>query len=326
MTTGRAAFIRELGDPSVIEVGELPVPPLGPLDVLVSAEAMAANHVDTFVRSGGYATPTPFPFVVGRDLVGTVAAVGGGVTGFVPGDRVWTNSLGHGGRQGSFATLVAVPAERLYPLPPSVAAYDAVRVLHVAATAWLGLFRRASLALGETVLVNGAGGGVGSCVVQLAKAAGARVVATTSAADLAWVRSCGADEVLDHGSPDLAAALDDVVGPGVDVWWDNSGINDVASALPRLSLGGRVLMISGLSSRPSFAAGDLYTRDASVLGFAISNASVSDLASAARAINALLARGALSVQPGEVFPLSRAADAHRALEAGARGRLLVVPD
>jgi NADPH:quinone reductase-like Zn-dependent oxidoreductase len=322
----RAAFVNRLGDPSVIEVGELPAPAVGPLDVLVSAEAMAVNHVDTFVRSGAYATPTPFPFVIGRDLVGTVAAVGSGVAGFSVGDRVWTNSMGHGGRQGTFASLVAVPAERLYRLPSGVPVEDAARVLHVAATAWLGLFRHARLSLGETVLVNGAGGGVGTAVVQLAKAAGAFVVATTSAADVDWVESCGADVVLDYRSPSLASSLDDRVGDGVDVWWDNSGINDLAFALPRLAIGGRFVMISGMDATPTVRAGDLYTRDASLLGFAISNASLSDLASAARAINGLLARGALASRAGEVFPLSRAADAHRAIEAGAKGRLLVLPD
>jgi NADPH:quinone reductase-like Zn-dependent oxidoreductase len=317
--------VDQLGDPSVIEVAELPVPAVGPLDVLVSAETMAVNHVDTFVRSGSYATPTPFPFVIGRDLVGTVSSVGAGVTGFSVGDRVWTNSMGHGGRQGTFADVVVVPAERLYPLPSRVPSYDAARVLHVAATAWLGLFRHARLSLGETVLVNGAGGGVGTAVVQLAKAAGARVVATTSESDMEWVRSCGADVVLDYRTPSLAEAVESAAPSGVDVWWDNSGFNDVGFALPRLAIGGRFVMISGLDSRPSVRAGDLYTRDVSLLGFAISNASVSDLASAAQAINAMLARGSLRSRAGDVFPLSRAADAHRAVESGANGRLLVVP-
>lgn len=322
----RAAFVNQLGDPSVIEVGDLPVAAVGPLDVLVSAEAMAVNHVDTFVRSGSYATPTPLPFVIGRDLVGTILTVGDAVTGFAVGDRVWTNSMGHGGRQGTFAASVVVPAERLYPLPTGVPSHDAARVLHVAATAWLGLFRHAGLSLGETVLVNGAGGGVGTAVGQLAKAAGARVVATTSAARIDWVRSCGADEVLDYRSPSLAGDIGSAAPCGIDVWWDSSGINDVGLALPRLALGGRFLMISGMDSQPSLRAGDLYPRDASLLGFAISNASVSDLASAARPINALLAGGALRSRAGEVFPLARAADAHRAVEAGAEGRLLVVPD
>lgn len=113
----RAAYVTELGAADVIRVGELPVPAGGPTDVLVRVEVVAVNPVDTMVRSGAYPTPTPFPFVIGRDLVGTVAEASPGAAGFAPGDRVWCNSLGHGGRQGSFAEYAVVPAERLYPLP-----------------------------------------------------------------------------------------------------------------------------------------------------------------------------------------------------------------
>lgn len=93
----------------------MPVP--GPADVLVRVDALAVNHVDTFVRSGAYRTETPFPFIIGRDLAGTVTATGPDVSGFRPGDRVWSNSLGHDGRQGSFAQWASVPVERLYRLP-----------------------------------------------------------------------------------------------------------------------------------------------------------------------------------------------------------------
>ena len=94
----RAAYITELGPAEAIRVGDLPVPVPGPTDVLVRVEVVVVNPVDILVRSGGYSTPTPFPFVVGRDLVGTAAEVGAGTVGFAAGDRVWCNSLGHGGR------------------------------------------------------------------------------------------------------------------------------------------------------------------------------------------------------------------------------------
>jgi hypothetical protein len=104
----RAAYVTELGAADAIRVGELPVPAAGPTDVLVRVEVVAVNPVDTMVRSGAYPTPTPFPFVIGRDLVGTVAVAAPGAAGFAPGDRVWCNSLGHGGRQGSFAEYAVV--------------------------------------------------------------------------------------------------------------------------------------------------------------------------------------------------------------------------
>ena len=142
----RAAYITELGPPEAIRLGDLPVPEIGPTDVLAEVDTVTVNPVDTLVRSGGYQTPTPFPFVVGRDLVGTVAAVGAGVTGFAAGDRVWCNSLGHGGRQGSFAEYAAVPAERLYRLPDGADPVAAVASFHPAATAYLALYGTAGSA------------------------------------------------------------------------------------------------------------------------------------------------------------------------------------
>jgi NADPH:quinone reductase-like Zn-dependent oxidoreductase len=180
-----AAYITARGSADHIQIGALPTPAVGPTDVIVRARSCAVNHVDTYVRSGAYPTPTPFPFVIGRDVVGTVAAVGSGVAGFAVGDDVWCNSLGHGGRQGSFATHVVVPVDRLYPLPAGVDPDGAVVAAHPGATAYLGLVREAGLVPGETVVVAGAGGGVGSAAVQLAAMSGARVLATASGDDAA---------------------------------------------------------------------------------------------------------------------------------------------
>ncbi len=318
-----AAYITEHGSPDVIQVGRLPVPEPGPTDVLVRAELMAVNHVDTFVRSGAYATHTPFPFVIGRDLVGTVVATGAGVAEYGAGDRVWTNSLGHDGRQGSFAEYAVVSRDRLYPLPPGADARSAVIVLHTAATAYLGLFRTGSLRPGETVLVAGAGGGVGSVAVQLAAAAGARVVATASADDAEWCRTCGADVVLDYRDEALPKRLAEAAPGGYDIWWDNSGRNDLGLAVPLLASGGRIIAFAGLAARPVLPIGALYTRDASIRGFVISNATITDLADAADAINRLLATKGLAARTHHTAALTEAAAVHRQLETGVRGRIIV---
>jgi NADPH:quinone reductase-like Zn-dependent oxidoreductase len=321
-----AAFVRAPGPADSIEFGTLPVPRPGPTDVLVRVEATAVNHVDLFVRSGAYATHTPFPFIIGRDVAGTVAATGSGVRVFTAGDKVWANSLGYGGRQGSFAEYAVVGAERLFRLPDGVDPRWAVAVAHTAATAHIGLFREARLAPGESVFVGGAGGGVGSAVVQLARAAGARVIATTSGQDAQWCHSCGAHEVLDYHDPGLADTLRRVHPQGFDVWWDNSGTHDFETTLPLLRRGGRVIVLAGLTARPFLPVGQLYTRDASLRGFAISNASVEDLARAADAVNRLLGEGGLQSRVCQTFPLEKAAEAHRLMEAGARGgRILVIP-
>jgi NADPH:quinone reductase-like Zn-dependent oxidoreductase len=213
----RAAYITELGPAEAIRVGDLPVPVPGPTDVLVRVEVVVVNPVDILVRSGGYSTPTPFPFVVGRDLVGTAAEVGAGTVGFAAGDRVWCNSLGHGGRQGSFAEYAVVPAERLYRLPAAADPVAAVALFHPAATAYLALFRRGELRPTETVYVGGAAGNVGTAMTALASSGGARVLAGARAEDAEWCRAAGADEVVDYRDPDLrgrlAARVADWTGP-----------------------------------------------------------------------------------------------------------------
>lgn len=323
--TMQAAFIRETGGADKIEFGELPVPPLGPTDVLVRMEASEVNHVDLFVRSGAFPTPTPFPFVIGRDLVGTVMAAGLGAPDFSPGDRVWSNSLGHAGRQGAFAEYAVVSAERLYPLPSNVESAEAAAVLHGAATAHIGLVREAGLAAGETLLVEGAAGGVGSAVVQIATAMGARVIATASPQDADWCRRCGAEVVLDYHRDDLYRQVRNAAPEGVNVWWDCSGRHDFTHCLPLLALGGRAVIMAGLKeAAPRLPVGAMYTREVTLHGFAISNAGVSDLARAARVINRLLSEGRLKGRIGATYSLTQAAAAHEAMASGAvRGRVVV---
>ncbi|WP_422733117.1 NADPH:quinone reductase [Micromonospora sp. WMMD558] len=321
-----AAYLTELGGPEGIRIGHLPVPVPGPTDVLVRTALMAVNHVDTFVRSGGYRTQTPIPFVIGRDLVGTVVRTGEGVDDLAIGAKVWCNSLGHQGRQGSFAEFAVVPRERLYRLPAQADPATAVSVLHTAATAYLGLFRTGSLRPGETVLVAGAAGGVGSAAVQLAVAAGARVIATAVPEDFDWCRRCGADVLIDYRDQALPALLAEAAPEGFDLWWDNSGRHDLDLAVPLLKRGGRIIALAGMAARPVLPMGALYTRDASIRGFVISNASAADLAEAAAVVNDLLATNRLISRINGTYPLTAAAEAHRQMEAGVKGRILVASD
>ncbi|GAB3569224.1 NADPH:quinone reductase [Spelaeicoccus albus] len=325
--TMRAAFIEGNGPADAIEVGRLPVPTPGPTDLLVKMEASEVNHVDLFVRSGAYQTSTPFPFVIGRDLVGTVAAAGPGAAHVRIGDRVWCNSLGHDGRQGAFAEYSIVPVDRAYRLPEGVEPATAAVILHAAATAHVGLSREAGLRAGETIVVHHAGGAVGSAVVQMAAARGARVVATCAPRDEEWCAACGADATIDYERADFSDRVRATAPRGVDVWWDTSGRNDLRSTVPLLAMGGRVIAMSGLQGAdPVVPIGDLYTKDASLRGFAISNASISDLADAAKAINRMLAAGRLPARVGATYHLADAARAHEDLQNGAvYGRILVLP-
>ncbi|HEX6501456.1 MAG TPA: NADPH:quinone reductase [Micromonosporaceae bacterium] len=323
----RAAYLTGLGSPEVIRVGDLPVPVPGPTDVLVRVEAVAVNPVDALIRAGRFRTPLPMPFVVGRDLVGTVERVGGDVdqsseaTRFTPGDPVWCNSLGHAGRQGATAEFAVVPVDRLYPLPPGVDPAAAVAVLHPAATAWLALVRHARLRPGERLLVQGAGGNVGRALVELGAQMGGYVCATAAPADHDAVRRLGARDVLDY----RAADLDDQAPGSFDVAVDCSGRNDLAALAGHLALGARVVLLADRGDPIRVVARDLYTRDVSVLGFAITNASVADLAGAARWINDRLAVGGLPPRALHPVPLEQTAQAHHCIEAGVVGRLVILP-
>ncbi|MEU9645392.1 NADPH:quinone reductase [Streptomyces sp. NPDC048188] len=325
--TMRAAYIDAVGPAETIRYGELPVPPIGPTDVLVRVGAVAADPVDTFVRSGAYATSLPLPFVVGRDLVGEVAAAGPGTVGFSAGQPVWCNSLGHAGRQGSFAEYAAVAADRLYPVPPGVAADDLVAAAHPAASAWLALFRHGRLRAGETVYVGGGAGNVGGAAVALAARAGARVVATARPEDAAEVRRLGAAEVLDYRAPDLGGQLRRAAPDGFDVHLDTSGHGELADAVDLLAHGGRLVAMVGLGrGAVELPLGRLYTRDASIVGFAISNATTADLADAARGVAMVLGDTPWRPHIADRLPLSDTAEAHRRLEAGeVRGRLVLTP-
>jgi NADPH:quinone reductase-like Zn-dependent oxidoreductase len=319
----RAAYITELGPAEAIRVGDLPVPVPGPTDVLVRVEVVVVNPVDILVRSGGYSTPTPFPFVVGRDLVGTAAEVGAGTVGFAAGDRVWCNSLGHGGRQGSFAEYAVVPAERLYRLPAAADPVAAVALFHPAATAYLALFRRGELRPTETVYVGGAAGNVGTAMTALASSGGARVLAGARAEDAEWCRAAGADEVVDYRDPDLRGRLAALAPAGIDLYVDTSGHLDLPAAIDLLADGGRVLLIAGGGQRLTLPAGPLYTHDRRIVGFVISRAGVGELAEAAAVLNGRLAAGDLPVRVRAVWPLERTAEAHQAVEQGLRGRTVL---
>ncbi|MFI1825912.1 NADPH:quinone reductase [Streptomyces sp. NPDC020412] len=324
----RAAYITELGPAEEIRYGELPRPRPGPTDVLVEVECTTVNPVDTFVRSGVFRTPIPLPLIVSRDLVGTVLEAGPGAPGFRPGDRVWCNSIGHGGRQGAAAEYAVVPVDRLYHLPPGVDPERAVAVFHPAATAHLALFAHARVRPGETVLVAGGAGNVGSALVTLAVEAGAHVVATASAADAEYVTGLGAARVLDYRDPDLDAALRAACPRGVDVHVDSFGTNDLTQAVELLAPRGRIVLLAGVAARPQLPVGPFYMKDASILGFVISHATTDQLAAAAGTVNRLLAAGRLAPRRTERIPLSWLADAHLRMEKGElHGRRLVVrPD
>ena len=169
----KAAYIEQTGPPGNIKYGELPEPELTGSQVLVQVKAVSVNPIDTYLRNGANYWELPMPFVIGCDLAGEVVSCGPDAVRFREGDRVWGSNQGLLGRQGTFAEYCAVDECWLYPTPDEVSDDDAVGCALVGITAHLGLFREARLQKGESVFVQGGSGGVGSMVLQMAKAAGA---------------------------------------------------------------------------------------------------------------------------------------------------------
>ncbi len=321
----KAAVIDEPGSATQVSIREIPVPRPGAGEVLLKCEFAAVNHVDTFIRSGAYRTALPRPFVIGRDLVGTVEALGPQVRGVVPGQRMWTNSMGYDGRQGVTSQFACIPVNRLFPVPEQLAEPQVLAATaHSFTTTWLALSTLLKTDSLRKVFIGGAAGNVGSVAVQFAHAAGAYVVASASSADRNWVQSLGADLVLDYKDPMLVAKAVQNPQQGIDIWWDTSGHQDLTQVVPALSIGGTVLLSAGISSSSDLPVGAVYTRNITVKGFAVSNATAQQLQAAALGLNDFLERHPLKYRSAGIFPLEQAARAHQLVESGqAHGKVLV---
>jgi NADPH2:quinone reductase len=330
----KAAFYETTGGPEVIRYGDLPRPTPEAGVVLVRVGAASLNPIDTYIRSGAVAMPLPKPFIPGCDVAGTVEAVGIGVRHFKPGDRVWGSNQGLFGRRGTFAEYVCTAEDWLYPTPANVSDPEAAAASLVGITAHLGLFRCAGLKAGETVFVNGGTGGVGSMVVQMAKAVGARVITTVGSAEKAELcRKWGADQVLNYKTDDVPAGVREFTkGQGVQVWYETQREPDFLRTVDLLAKRGRMVVMAGRQAQPTFPVGPFYVKDCSLFGFAMFNATPEEQRRCAEDINRWLAEKKLHVLIGRTFPLAEAAAAHRLQEentlhkAGTlSGKIVVVP-
>ena len=316
----RAAYVEQTGPIENIRVGDLPRPAPGPGEVLVKVSATSLNPIDLMVRSGQVPMPLSFPYIIGCDLAGTVEAVGPGVTRFKAGDRVWGSNQGLLGRQGVTAEYAAVDERWLYPTPSKLSDQEAAAVALTGLTAHLGLFLKGQLKEGETVYVPGGSGGVGSIVVQMAKAVGARVAtAAGSPQKLDLCKSFGADLALNYKTDDIPAKLREFAPDGVDVWYETQREPNLEVSIPLLRKRGRMILIAGRAARPALPLGSFYPRDCSLFGFAMFNAASDDQLRASEDILRWAEQGKLKPHIGRVFPLAEAAEAERFLEQNAIG-------
>jgi NADPH:quinone reductase len=319
----------EYGAPDVLHLVELPDAEPGPGQVAVRAAAAGVTFVETQVRAGRPPWPGPgpaLPAVLGNGVEGTIVSVGPGVNPALVGKQVVTATGGLGG----YADRVVVAAGDPVSVPAGLARGTAVALLADGRTA-LGLIRAAAVTTGDRVLVMAAAGGVGSLLVQLARAAGARHVAAaaSSTRKLDVARTLGADVLADYSAPGWADQVRAVTGT-LDVVFDGVGGDIGNDALGLLGRGGRFLAYGAASGTFTGASGierrDIESRGVEFIpGNTVIRTAQDNRALVAQAL-ALAAAGRLQPMIGQVFPLSKAADAHAAIEARITiGKTILVP-
>jgi NADPH:quinone reductase len=320
----KGAFIRQNGGPEVIEYGDLPEPHVHPSEVLIEVRAVAVNPIDTYIRSGAVAMAGQFPYIIGCDVAGVVRAVGSAVKRFQLGDRVWGSNQGLFGRQGTFAEQISVDERWLYHTPESQSDAAAAAGALVGLTAHLGLFLHAQLKRGEVVFVNGGAGGVGSAVIPLAKAAGAKVIATAGRPETeAICRQLGADCVVNYHSKEMDDQIRAFALPhgGVQLWFETQREPTLDRTVSLMAPRGRLVLMAGRQARPEFPVGPFYVKDLRVIGFAMFNAKPDEQRAAAEQLNQLADAGLWQPTIGATFPLSEAIAAHRLQEANTLGKV-----
>src|SRR5437899_7658794 len=319
----KAIRVHEFGDPGVLRLEEVPKPPPGPGQVLVRMHAIGVNPVETYIRAGTYALKPSLPYTPGNDGAGVVEQTGDSVTEFKLGDRVYIA----GSISGTYADLALCKTEQVHRLPENISFAQGAAMGTPYATAYRGLFQRAHAKPGETVLVHGASGGVGTAAVQLARAQGMRVFGTAGSDEgRRLAREQGAHEVFDHRAPDhFEQIMDATGGRGVDVIVELLANVNLGKGLSILAKGGRVAII-GSRGRVEIDPRDMMQRDVDLRGMVMPNTPPEELASSHAALGAGLENGTLRPVIGKEFPLAEAAEAHRAvMEPGAFGKIVLVP-
>jgi NADPH:quinone reductase-like Zn-dependent oxidoreductase len=306
----RAARIHEFGGPDVIRIDDVPRPAPGPGQVLVLVAATSFNPIDLSLRSGAAQQifPVRLPWTLGSDVAGTVAELGDGVTGFAIGDPVVglvPVTVG-----GAAAEFVVIAADALTAAPARTPLTDAAGIPTAALTAWQAVLELGKAATGQRVLVNGAGGGVGTFAVQFAKLAGATVIATASPRSAAAVRALGADETIDY-----------TVTPVADAPIEPVDLLINAVALPPAAMAGLVAKVRPGGTLISVTTPAVPGAESGVTAGRVEmRADIAQLAEIVRSID----EGKVTVDVTERAPVRDLADVHVRAEAGLlRGKVVI---
>jgi len=323
----KAIRVQQFGDPSVMKVEQVPDTSAGAAHVVVDIKAVGVNPVDTYIRSGQYATLPPLPYTPGSDAAGIVAAAGKDVHEFKRGDRVYISGTTAGRAYGSYAEQAVCTIDQVHRLPAHLSFAQGAGVGVPYVTAWRALFDKGHAVPGEIVLIHGASGAVGVAATQMATAAGLRVFGTAGTdRGRQLAREQGAQEVFDHTAPgyekEIAAKTG---GRGVDLVIEMLANVNLVKDLDLIAKRGRIAIVGNrgaLELNPRAIMG----KDATIVGFTNWNALPTELAMAHAAIVAGMERCGFTPQVGKEMPLADASRAHEeVLKPGAFGKIVLIP-
>ncbi|PVE23299.1 NADPH:quinone oxidoreductase [Microvirga sp. KLBC 81] len=311
----RAMVITQFGGPDVFKLQERERPAPGPGEVVVRVVASGTNPVDAKIRQAGSWAQIPFPAVLGYDVSGVIEEVGPGVTGFRVGDEVFYTPEIFGNPHGSYAEYTVASARIVAHKPANLSHVEAAGIPLAGGTAWEAIVRRLNVRPGETVLIHGGAGGVGSFAIQFAKAAGARVVATASKANHPALHELGADLAIDYHDADVAdQIMRGTASRGVDASFDTAGGNVSMSTLVTRPFG-RIATILP----PDGDLSALYTKNQTLFGTFLTREGAR-----LREMTPLFERRQAKVVVDTVLPLEDVAKAHERLDSGhGRGKIIL---
>lgn len=319
----KAIIVKEFGDTDVLNYEETADLQPNANQILVKIEAAGVNPVDTYIRSGTHAQKPELPYTPGKDAAGIIEKTGENISKFKTGDRVLTT----GSVTGTYAEFCLCEENQLIKLPENVSFEQGAGVFVPFATAYRALFQKAKVQSGETLLVHGASGAVGVAAIQWAKNAGLKIIGTASSeSGKNLAKEQGADFVFDHSKEHYLEEIKDVTGgKGVDVILEMLANENLQKDFEVLKMFGRITVIGNRGSldfNPRAAMG----KDASIFGMSLFNAPSGDMKEIYEAIFQGLSAGFLNPFVGKSFPLSDAAEAHRAvIEEKAFGKIVLIP-
>lgn len=310
----KAIVLGRFGGADVFELRDVPVPAVGPRQVRVRVHATAVNPLDYQIRRGDYADYVPLPAIIGHDISGVIEEVGSHVSELGVGDEVYYTPKIFGG-PGSYAEQHVADVDLVGRKPRNVSHLEAASLTLVGGTVWEAFVTRAQLAVGETILIHGGAGGVGTIAIQLAKVMGARVITTARKDDHEFVRGLGADEVIDFTAEDYVDAVSQLTrGQGVNVVFDTIGGDALTRSPLALADFGRVVSLVDISQPQNLV--EAWGKNAAYhFVFTRQNRGKLD------ALTNLVERGLVKPVIGAVLPLARMNEAHELLESGGRRRL-----